>query len=263
MGLSFVPALHDAHVHLGFTAHPRNLADQAATKGSLLFCQTVEPSEFVRLSSLLAAAPNVRLGLGLHPWWVVSSDQGEGCARQLREFLELVPTTRFVGEVGLDASPRCAASAPDQLRVFQATLKACAHRPEAVLSVHCVGAADVLLDQLERTGLARQCAVVLHWFSGTSDQLTRARRLGCWFSVGCRMLQTKRGRAYVRAMPAQRLLLETDMPDAGCTDPPTELEYSCLRARLQRAQDQVDAARGGLWAQQIAQNTVGLLGPIR
>lgn len=39
--------------------------------------------------------------------------------------------------------------------------------------------------------------------------------MGCWFSVGERMLATKRGRAYVQSIPSDRLLLETDAPPVG------------------------------------------------
>lgn len=253
-------ALHDAHLHLGFTSSPCALACQAAREGSLLFCQTVDPGEFARLEPLLADASAVRLGLGLHPWWV---KPGQQAAPQLGRFLELLPSTRFVGEVGLDLSPRRRENAAEQLRAFRAVLDRCAARPEVVLSVHCVGAADVLLDQLERWGSARQCAVVFHWFSGSSNELTRARNLDCWFSVGPRMLGTKRGRAYVQAVSPTRLLLETDLPEGGSPDHSVDLDFARVRADLQRAQELVDAARGGSLAAQIAQNARELLGPIR
>ena len=96
------------------------------------------------------------------------------------------------------------------------------------------------MDVLERTGCAESCACVLHWFSGTSDELQRAIKLGFLFSVNPRMPATKRGRAYVRAIPADRLLLETDLPpesaaryDAADVETPlraTLAELAALRA---------------------------------
>ena len=62
---------------------------------------------------------------------------------------------------------------------------------------------------------AARCRCVMHWFSGSSDELGRALRLGCSFSVGERMLATRRGREYARQLPAARLLLETDLPDGA------------------------------------------------
>ncbi len=56
------------------------------------------------------------------------------------------------------------------------------------------------------------CAVIFHWFSGSGDELVRAREDGCFFSVNEMMLKTRRGRAYANQIPADRLLLETDAP---------------------------------------------------
>ena len=55
-------------------------------------------------------------------------------------------------------------------------------------------------------------AIIFHWFSGTSDELVRARDADCYFSVNERMLASKRGREYARQIPLDRLLLETDAP---------------------------------------------------
>ncbi|MDO4503215.1 MAG: TatD family hydrolase [Coriobacteriia bacterium] len=254
-----MPALHDSHVHLGFAVDPRAVARNAARAGSLLFCQTVEPAEYARLASGLGDCPNVRLGAGLHPWWVQS---GESAAGQLAPLLDALEGTRFVGEVGLDFSPRHQGTRAEQVQVLEAVLSACARRGDAVVSVHCVQAADVLCDLLERTGAARECAVVLHWFSGTSDQLTRARRLGCWFSAGPRMLASKRGQAYARAAGEQRLLLETDFPAGDPADMPAELDFAHLEAELARGQELLDQALGRPCGEQIAQNALGLLGSV-
>ncbi|HNH49993.1 MAG TPA: TatD family hydrolase, partial [Myxococcota bacterium] len=45
-------------------------------------------------------------------------------------------------------------------------------------------------------------------------ELKRAVELGCWFSVGPAMLATKSGRTLIGAMPAARVLTETDGPFA-------------------------------------------------
>lgn len=78
--------------------------------------------------------------------------------------------------------------------------------------MHAVRSAGTALDVLERTGAAESCRCVLHWFSGSSDELWRAVRLGCLFSLGERALATRRGREYARVLPEKRLLTETDLP---------------------------------------------------
>ena len=83
---------------------------------------------------------------------------------------------------------------------------------EHVLSLHAVRSADAVLDLLEKHHACERSHAILHWFSGTSDDLARARRMGCLFSVNPRMLATRKGREYARQIPLAQLLLETDLP---------------------------------------------------
>lgn len=229
--------LVDAHCHLGWFSAPADVARAAAEAGLALLAVTVTPTEFRALQGVLADEKNVRLAAGLHPWWVRSSDDVDA-------LLDVLPETRFVGEVGLDASPRHAGTWDEQVAAFERICAACAEAsgPETpkVLSVHAVRAADAVLDVLERTGAAERCRCVLHWFSGSSDELWRAARLGCWFSLGERSFATRRGREYARILPLDRLLLETDLPEAEHA----RADVPALAGSLGRAVDAVAAARG-------------------
>lgn len=55
---------------------------------------------------------------------------------------------------------------------------------------------------------------ILHWFTGTPTQLKKAIDIGCWFSVGPAMLNTKRGVELASIIPRNRILTETDGPFA-------------------------------------------------
>ena len=81
-----------------------------------------------------------------------------------------------------------------------------------LISLHANAAEAELLDLLESSGAAKRNDCILHWYAGPADELQRALRLGCYFSVGKRMLATNRGREYARIIPLERLLLESDMP---------------------------------------------------
>ncbi len=229
--------LVDTHCHLGWFATPVDAAHAAAEAGLALLAVTVTPAEFRTQRGVLTREKNVRLAAGLHPWWVRDPNDAEALVEALTE-------TRFVGEVGLDASPRHVGTWDAQVATFERICAACAEAsdPEApkVLSIHAVRATDAALDVLERTGAAERCRCILHWFSGSSDELWRAARLGCWFSLGERSLATRRGREYARVLPLDRLLLETDLPEAehAHTDVPA------LAVSLGRALDAAAAARG-------------------
>ena len=84
------------------------------------------------------------------------------------------------------------------------------------------------------------CNCIFHWFSGTSDELHRAVRAGCWFSINEMMLRTRRGREYARQLPADRLLLETDLP------PGEDVPFSAtdIVSQLERTLAQLAAIRG-------------------
>ncbi len=227
-------SLLDAHVHLDWAAEPARVAREAAEIGLCLLCCTVGPSGYVRACDVLAGYPNVAVAAGLHPWYAEEADIGLAaeCAR----------AASFVGEVGLDFGARHAQTRELQLSAFRAVCAACAEKGGKVLSIHSVRAASDALDILAGTGALESCCCVLHWFSGTSEELRRAADAGCWFSVGERMLATRRGREYARQVPGDRLLLETDLPGA----PGDNLSVNDIAASLGRAMAQVKAARGKL-----------------
>lgn len=212
------PALLDAHCHLDWEADPAAVARACGQRGVALACCTVTPQAFLAARGALAAAPNVVLGVGAHPWWVADGRVGQADVDLAAELAAEVP---LVGEVGLDFSPARSDAAGNQAQV-RALTRICEAAAgvggdpagQRVISLHAVRSAGACLDVLEATGAAR-CRCVMHWFSGSSDELGRALRLGCSFSVGERMLGTRRGREYARQLPAARLLLETDLPDGA------------------------------------------------
>ena len=229
--------LIDAHCHVGWFADPAALAREAAGMGLGFLSVTVTPEEFRALDTVLAGEKNVALAAGLHPWWARKAADADALC-------ELLPDVRWVGEIGLDAAPRHATTWDAQLAAFTRVCATCAETSSAeapkVLSIHAVRCAGTVLDVLEQTGAAARCRCVLHWFSGSSEELWRAARLGCFFSLGERSLATRRGREYARILPAELLLAETDLPETkGSTTGAAE-----VLAPLERTVSVVAAARG-------------------
>lgn len=196
-------------------------------KGAL--CRAAAPSQ------LAVDFPFIKLAVGLHPWWV-SVD--EDClAEELRAFDAALSETHYVGEVGLDFSKRRIATRDAQLCAFRHIAGACAKAGGKVLSIHCVKAYDDALSILKSSGCLASCTCIFHWFSGSFPQLAQAVDAGCFFSVSARMLETKKGCEYAKAIPLQKLLLETDAPAA--VDPEREhpsIAYSYDQMRRQLAE---------------------------
>lgn len=249
--------LVDMHCHLDRMANADEVAADAAARGIALFDTTVTPADARIASARFAAAPNVRVGAGLHPWWLAD---GRCDGRSAARTALVAAQARLVGEVGLDFSARFRESLNTQVEAFQLIAHACAERPipNRVISLHAVRSVGTALDILERYGLTSSAICIFHWFSGTGEEFARARRLGCWFSVSERMLASKRGREYARQAPGERILLETDAP------PELDAPYSAaaIETSLNAALDQLAELRRedrDQLAERIAQMSCELL----
>ncbi len=237
--------LPDAHCHVAFMESPAAFASQAHEAGAEVLSVTVTPAEYASLTCNYGdAGGSVHTALGLHPWWVPESE--DEISVLLNAFDEQLPRARLIGEVGLDFSKRREHTRAQQLRAFRHIADAAASRGAQALSLHCVGAYPEALQIIESSGCAERCRCIFHWFSGSSQQLSLAIKLGCWFSVGERMLQTKRGREYAKAIPLNRLLLETDAPaakDPEITPPAVPYSLAQHQTELQRTLLQLAALR--------------------
>ena len=221
------PRLFDAHCHLDLMAYPDTVASEAAAMGPGLFDCGVDPRDFPAAKKRASRYPNIIAGVGLHPRWLADGRCGTA---EIDLLCELAAPERFIGEIGLDFSPRFAGTEGIQTQAFERLCQALSQRPlpDRVLSIHAVRAAGIALDVLKSDGLLAPSpnspVIIFHWFSGTSDELARARNAGCYFSVNERMLASRRGREYARQIPLDRLLLETDAP----AEPSTETNAQSL-----------------------------------
>lgn len=219
--------LLDTHHHLDFLPVPARgpFLAAAAERDVAVVAQTLTPSGFVDLAAGFEGAPDPQplLSLGFHPWQVAD---GDAVARELVVFAEAVARTRFIGEVGLDFFPGRLDEAPAQRQLHVLETVLCGAMSAAttaagpvVVSIHAVRAATPLLDLLERLDVREAGVVpVLHRFGGTSDELTRAIRQGAYLSAHPHLLTTKRGHGYLGQVPLDRLLLESDLPEAPLPD---------------------------------------------
>lgn len=214
-------------------AHPDAVADEATALGLGLFDCGVNPRDFSAANERACRQPGIIAGIGLHPWWLADGHCGFD---EINLLCEVAAQERYIGEVGLDFSARFAGSEPLQTQALDQLCEALAQHPLTgrVISIHAVRSAGTVLDILESHGLLipnpSSPVIIFHWFSGTSDELVRARDAGCYFSVNERMLASKRGREYARQIPLDRLLLETDAP----AEPNTETSAQSLIRSLTR-----------------------------
>ncbi len=196
----------DAHVHLPDIAPHDGWSALAAAKAAgvrrLVVCGT-RPCDWALVRSL-AADEAVIPCFGLHPWF--TTEPGDWLA-ELRDYLTATPSA--VGEIGLDRAAR-GLDAEQQEAAFVAQLRL-ARELERPAMIHCVRAWGRLVELLEAHGPPR---FLLHAYAGAPDLVPRLARLGAWFSFAGSILNPWREKAWAacRAVPAERLLVETDAP---------------------------------------------------
>jgi TatD DNase family protein len=223
--------LHDAHNHLQddwLRPHWDLIAaDRAAAGiGAMVVNGTCE-ADWPVVAELARRFPWVRPSYGLHPWDVGNASPGWRDA--LRRQLDADPRAA-VGEIGLDRwilerarpdDPRLAglrrASLAEQDEAFRWQLALAAERGRPA-SVHCLEAWGALSAALAETPRP-QAGFLLHAYGGPVELIASYAKLGAYFSFNGHRLgapvgsaRAERFQALVRALPEERLLVETDAP---------------------------------------------------
>lgn len=201
-----MPNLVDLHCHLDLYPDFKEAVDRCERAGVFTLTVTTTPKAWRRNAEVTGITKHVRAALGLHPQLVAER------ATEIRLWEKLLPETRYVGEVGLDAGPRYYRSFDSQKAVFAHVLQACAEAGDKILSVHSVRSAKIVLDMVEAYLPPDRGRVVLHWFTGSASEARRAVDLGCYFSVNEAMLNKGSKAAFLRSIPRERILTETDGP---------------------------------------------------
>ncbi len=194
----------DFHCHLDLYPNPQKVIDECKAKGVYVLSVTTVPSAWEGTSALSKGCSRIKTALGLHPQ--LAKDRGF----ELALFQTLLPVTKYVGEIGLDGTPGCKAFWQEQVMVFSSILEMCEAAGGRIMTIHSRNAASDVLDLLERKVV--KGTPILHWFSGSVKELSRAIELGCWFSVGPAMIKGLKGQSLISKIPKDRILTESDGP---------------------------------------------------
>ncbi|KAK6936419.1 3'-5' ssDNA/RNA exonuclease TatD-like [Dillenia turbinata] len=149
---------------------------------------------------------------GLHPWFI--TERSPRWFSTLKEFFENTPYAA-VGEIGLDkGSHGRQIDFMDQVEVFQQQLQL-AKELKRPASVHCVRAFGDLLEIMKSVG-PFPAGVILHSYLGSAEMVPEFAKLGAYFSFSGFLMSMKESKAkkMLRMVPNERILIETDAPDA-------------------------------------------------
>jgi TatD DNase family protein len=174
----------------------REAAGRAASAGD------ARAAALAGTASVTGELPAPPFSVGVHPWQ--SGADGFDLAAALLE-VETAPAAA-IGEIGLDFAPSVAGDHGGQKMVFAAQLRIAEERRLPVI-LHCVRAFEPVMEILSAHTLP---GVIFHGFVGSPEQAARAVRAGYWLSFGERSLNSPKTVEAMRAVPLEKIFLETD-----------------------------------------------------
>jgi TatD DNase family protein len=240
--LETLPGLTDTHCHLdlpAFDADRAQVLDRARRAGlTRILIPGIDLPGSRRAAQLAHSDPMLHFAPGIHP-----HDSGTFDNRALAELRSLARDEGAcaIGETGLDYF-RDLAPRDRQREAFRAQL-ALAGELGLPAIVHIRDAeADALAILSEFAGRVRG---VLHAFSGDALLAEKAAALGFYFGIGGPLTYAKaeRLRTAFRALPPDRVLLETDAPyrppegNRGARNEPALVLAVAQRAAAERGID--------------------------
>jgi len=203
----------DVHAHLQDPALADDLDGvllRAAASGvQSIVVNGTSPRDWDAVAGLAAASPCLLPAYGVHPWFLDGLQEAwlDDLARRLAN-----DPAASVGEIGLDRAiePRDDAA---QERIFLAQLRL-AREMRRPVTLHCRRVWGRMLDLLRAEG-AHPAGLVLHSYGGGEDLIRPLVALNGFFSFSGSVTHpaNRRARAAARAVPSDRLLVETDSPD--------------------------------------------------
>ncbi|GAP21942.1 TatD family hydrolase [Leptolinea tardivitalis] len=205
--------LIDTHCHLDFYKNPERVAQNMEMQGGYVISMTNLPSHYVFSQPHVKPFKKVRLSLGLHPLEIERHTN-----REFEIFSEMVDTTSYIGEVGLDFSREWKSSSERQIRSLNFVLGLLNQKPKFV-SLHSRGAEKEVLDILIDNKIQ---VAVFHWYSGSITTLDVILQKGFYFSINPSMIKSNQGRKIISYIPRDRILTETDGPFISIYNKPVE-----------------------------------------
>ncbi len=204
--------LVDSHLHLQdpvFLPDFPDVLKRARDAGvKVMICNATSEKDWNRVRELAEQIPEIVPCFGVHPWYL--AHRQSGWQDRLSGLLQAIPSA--IGEAGLDRWYEDR-DEKQQEEVFRDQLELARHHRRPIM-VHCLKAWGWLQKVLDEVG-DLPAGFLLHAYGGPVELIRPLSEKGAFFSFAGNVLDERkvRMRAALRAVPSDRLLLETDSPD--------------------------------------------------
>jgi TatD DNase family protein len=246
-------AVFDSHCHLDFDAFDVDraalLQRARAADVTAILVPGVSPEQWPRAAAMRSLGVGIGSGVGIHPWWL---ERLSATARDAALADLAAAAVRYgaeaIGECGLDGplAKRTDVGMALQIAVLERHLSV-ARALALPVVLHVMGAHGPALETLRRHGVVT-AGGVLHSYSGSPELVAQYAALGWSFSFAAAVTRANARRPLerARAVPAARLLLESDGPDQPLSGArrsgPEDLARICAAVALARGEDVADIA---------------------
>ncbi len=191
----------DAHVHIDFYDDQAKIIRGIIMEDISSIFVTHLPELYEKYKSMYENIPQIMLAIGYHPILVNEYDFNE------KLFTELLSSTRFIGEVGLDFT--VARSEKSRIKQQYILDKICKHSKNHILSLHSRQAEKEVFKILIENKVEH---AIFHWYTGEKDFIPNIVNAGYYFSINPSMLNTNKGRSILKEIPLNKILIESDGP---------------------------------------------------
>lgn len=204
--------LTDFHCHLDLLTGLEEKLERSKKAGIGKFITSALSEEFAEKSFGLARIhPEILVTIGID-----SNDQKE--VGNFEERLELIRRNRGrlagIGEIGLDFLKATDGEKELQRKAFRAGISL-AEELKLPLTIHSRSAGKYALAELEKSGFSGK--ILMHAFDGRAFYALEAikRNKNIFFSIPPSIVRSPQKQELAKALPIERLLLESDAPSLG------------------------------------------------
>ena len=205
----------DSHCHIDFpelaARMPEILAKMAENKVTHALCVSVDLPDFPRVLALAEQYPHIYASVGVHPDY---EDTPEPTVAQLVELADH-PKVIAIGETGLDYY-RLEGDLEWQRERFRTHIRASRETGKPLI-IHTRAASEDTIRIMREEGAGTDkggVAGVMHCFTESLDVALAAVEMGFYISFSgiVTFKSAKDLQAVARALPLERILIETDSP---------------------------------------------------
>ncbi|MHC1719626.1 MAG: TatD family hydrolase [Clostridiaceae bacterium] len=201
--------LIDAHTHLDEYSEYENGAElekealeQIEDNRILSIANAMDVPSYEKILKMAKKSSLILPCFGVHP------RKAHIYSERLEELEEYAESCKMIGEIGLDYFWADKSTFAQQMVVFEYFLEK-ARALDKIINVHTKGAEMDIIEKIRKHKANR---VIIHWYSGPKWEFRELVKMGCYFTVGVQLKYSEIISDIARAIPLDRLLLETDNP---------------------------------------------------